>query len=209
VRTYGQHCALARALDLIGDRWSLLIVRELLVRDCRFVQLRRGLPGVASNLLAERLRELEAAEVVGTITADGVTRYRLTDRGRALAPVVHELARWGAPAMLAGPGPDSEQGHWLVTAADALLDGAAFRGSDPLLLQFHAEGEPVWLRLRPAAPVEVGLGEVPDPDVTITGTLHQCLALLLGLPAGTGVHLTGDAERLSDLPAFRTPGGGR
>jgi DNA-binding HxlR family transcriptional regulator len=205
MRTYGQHCAVARALDVIGDRWSLLIVRELLVRDCRFLELRRGLPGVASNLLAERLRDLEAGEVVETTTADGITRYRLTHRGRALAPVVRELARWGAPAMLAGPGPDSEQGRWLLTAADALLDGATFRGPNPLLLQFHAEGEPVWLRLNPAAPVEVGLGHQPDADVTITGTLHQCLAALLGLPGGADTHLIGHTGRLSELTTFRTP----
>src|SRR5437868_3247461 len=158
MRSYGQHCGVARALDAVGDRWTLLIVRELLIRDCRFSELRRGLPGIASNLLSDRLRDLETGALVETVTADGLTRYRLTERGRELAPVLRELGRWGAPAMYAGPGQDIQQGHWVVGAAETFLDGSAFRGPKPLLLQFHAEEEAVWLQLRRGRPIETGLG---------------------------------------------------
>ena len=199
VRTYGQFCALARGLDVIGDRWSLLIVRELLTRERRFGELRRGLPGVASNLLAERLRELEAEGVVSTVTEDEITRYRLTDRGLALAPVVRELVRWGAPIMLTGPREDHEQGHWLVLALEALVDGAAFTASTPLLVQCHADGEAVWLLLRPEAPLETGLGDAPDPDVVITGSMHQCLAALLHMPIEVKAEVSGDAARLREV----------
>ena len=68
MRSYGQYCALAKALDLVGDRWTLLVVRELLVRPCRYSELQDGLTGIATNLLAERLRQLES---VGVISRDG------------------------------------------------------------------------------------------------------------------------------------------
>jgi DNA-binding HxlR family transcriptional regulator len=199
VRTYGQFCALARGLDVIGDRWSLLIVRELLLRERRFGELRRGLPGVASNLLAERLRELEAEDVVTTVTDGEITRYRLTDRGLALAPVLRELIRWGAPAMFTGPGDDLQQGHWMVLALDALVDETAFTGSTPLLVQCYADGEAVWLLLRPDSPLQVGLGEAPDPDVVVTGSMHQCMAALLHRPIDVKADVSGAAARLREV----------
>lgn len=200
MRTYGQHCALARTLDAVGDRWTLLIVRELLTRDCRFGELRRGLPGIASNLLADRLRELGAGGLAEPVLGDGVVRYRLTDRGRDLAPALRELARWAVPEMYAGPGEDVQQGHWLVLAAGALLDGTRFRGPKPLLLQFEASGESVWLRLRKGSPVEVGLGVRPQADATIVGTLHQCLAAIVGVVEHDPAQVTGAVERLDELP---------
>ena len=104
MRSYGQYCALAKALDLVGDRWTLLIVRELLVRPSRYSELQDGLTGIATNLLVERLRQLEGAGVIGR---DGEGRYELTEWGRKLAAPVQELVRWAAPLMLAGQGTDS------------------------------------------------------------------------------------------------------
>src|SRR6266852_6069713 len=103
VRSYKQYCALAKALDVIGDRWTLLIVRELLIREAyRYTDLRDGLPGIATNLLADRLRELERAGIVEREAAPAPvasTLYRLTERGRELRPAVHALGRWSAPMM--------------------------------------------------------------------------------------------------------------
>src|SRR5215467_431274 len=92
MRSYGEFCALARALDVVGDRWTLLILRELAARPCRFRDLSEGLPGIAANLLAERLRLLQAE---GVITHDRAATYRLTDRGKALGPALKALVRWG------------------------------------------------------------------------------------------------------------------
>ena len=93
MRSYGQYCAVAKALDVVGDRWSLLIVRELLLREaCRYTDLLEGLPGIATNLLADRLRELESAGVVcreGAPPPIAATLFRLTDRGRELQEVSH------------------------------------------------------------------------------------------------------------------------
>ncbi len=97
VRYDAQYCPIARALDVLGDRWTLPIVRELVIADQRFSDLRDHLPGVAPSVLSERLRALEAAGVV--TTRDGATPrrqlYTLTDRGRATVPILRSLARWG------------------------------------------------------------------------------------------------------------------
>lgn len=124
-RSYGQYCGVARALDLIGDRWTLLIVRELLIAPSRYGELAAALPGVASNLLAERLRALEADGIVGReIDPDrnGV-RYTLTSWGAELGAPIAALARWSTPLMESGRGTDCVQGHWLVIALRAVLSG--------------------------------------------------------------------------------------
>ena len=103
MRSYDEYCAIAKSLDVVGDRWTLLIVRELSLRGaCRYTDLRNGLPGIASNLLAERLRELEANGVVAREEAPppiATTLYRLTPRGEQLRPVLMGLVRWGVPLM--------------------------------------------------------------------------------------------------------------
>src|SRR5215831_16134982 len=103
MRTYGQYCSVAKALDVVGDRWTLLIVRELALQGpCRYTDLRNGLPGIATNLLAARLRELEAAGVVRREEAPppiATTLFHLTARGEELRPVLEALTRWGVPLM--------------------------------------------------------------------------------------------------------------
>jgi DNA-binding HxlR family transcriptional regulator len=98
MRTYGERCAVARALDLVGERWALLVVRELLLGPKRFTDLRAGLPNARPSVLSQRLRELEDGGVVrrrrlGPPT--GARVYELTDWGRDLEPIVTALGRWG------------------------------------------------------------------------------------------------------------------
>src|SRR5437667_12861656 len=98
-RTYADPCGVARALDVVGERWALLIVRELTLGPRRFGQLREGLPEISPNVLAQRLRELEDDRVVIRYTLDppaSVVVYELTDRGHALGPILLELGRWGS-----------------------------------------------------------------------------------------------------------------
>src|ERR1041385_7632555 len=117
MRPYRQFCALSKALDVIGERWSLVIVRELLIRGaCRYTDLRGGLPGIATNLLADRLRELEAAGIVQREDAPppvATTLFSLTERGLALQPVISELGRWGVPLMSDASPDDQFRGQWL------------------------------------------------------------------------------------------------
>jgi DNA-binding HxlR family transcriptional regulator/putative sterol carrier protein len=97
-RSYDQWCAVARSLDIIGERWTLLIVRDLLLGAKRYKDLLDGLPGIGTNLLAQRLRELEAHGVIARTTLPApanATVYGLTDKGMALEPVIFALGRWG------------------------------------------------------------------------------------------------------------------
>jgi DNA-binding HxlR family transcriptional regulator len=110
-RTYGDRCGVARALDLVGERWALLVVRELLLGPKRFTDLRAGLPHVSPDVLAQRLRELEEAGIVrrGKLPPPAGSRiYELTDRGRELEPVILELGRFGSVAPF--PPGDAEIG---------------------------------------------------------------------------------------------------
>src|SRR6058998_252907 len=125
MRSYGQYCSVAKALDVIGNRWSLLIIRELLLQGpCRYTDLRNGLPGIATNLLAERLRELEAAGVIAREEAPppiATTLFRLTPRGEQLRPVLDELTRWGVPLMAEQDPDDAVRSHWLAAALELVL----------------------------------------------------------------------------------------
>jgi DNA-binding HxlR family transcriptional regulator len=106
-RTYGQYCPIAAGLDLIGDRWTLLILRELSMGDLRFTDLRGALSGIAPNLLTERLRSLQAAGLVTIVELPPpVARsvYRLTDEGRRVWPVLRSVARFGVRFLEGEPG---------------------------------------------------------------------------------------------------------
>src|SRR5258708_5558403 len=108
MKHYGQACAIARALDVVGERWSLLLVRELTFGPRRYRDLATGLPGIPSNVLAGRLKDLQAAGVVTRRTLPAptdVTVYELTGAGRALQPVLHELLDWG---LRYGPQPSQD-----------------------------------------------------------------------------------------------------
>src|SRR5207302_8801855 len=122
VRSYRQYCGLARALDVVGDRWNLLIVRQLLVAPARYRELLEGLPGVATNLLADRLRELETAGVVERRMAEdsNAIMYALTPWGAQLREPIESLIRWSRPLMARVPERDSFCADWLVVALPAL-----------------------------------------------------------------------------------------
>lgn len=124
-RSYGQYCGLARALDVVGDRWNLLIVRQLLMAPARYRELLEGLPGVATNLLADRLRDLEAAGVIERRLAQeaNAIAYALTPWGAQLREPVEGLIRWSTPLMTRGPGGDHFRAEWLILPLSALLTG--------------------------------------------------------------------------------------
>jgi DNA-binding HxlR family transcriptional regulator len=107
---YGQYCPISRALDLLGERWTLMIVRDMLVGATRFNDLARGLPGLSRSLLTQRLRALERAGLV--VRVDG--EYLLTDSGRELEPIVFGLGAWGAKWSFDEPDPDELDAELLV-----------------------------------------------------------------------------------------------
>ena len=166
-RTYCDACAAAHALDLVGERWALLVVRELLLGPKRFTDLRAGLPNASPNVLAQRLRELERAGVVRRrrLPPPAASRvYELTDWGEELEPVITQLGRWGARSPLrprdAALGVDS-----LILSLRTMFDPLAAEGlaaSYELRLgedRFHAEVAD--------GRFEVARGSAKRPDATI------------------------------------------
>lgn len=178
-RSYGHYCGLARALDVVGARWSLLIVRELLVGPARYSELLAGLPGIATNLLADRLRELEEVGVVQrTLSTDsnGVA-YMLTPWGSELREAVAALVNWSTPLMIPGPGDDSFRTHWLVVALDSLLRDR--RSDEPTTVGLAVDDTIVTVRVdRTGTHVELGRDAVPET------VFRADPAVVLGLTSG-------------------------
>lgn len=180
-RTYGQHCALARALDRVGERWTLLIVRELLIGPARYTDLRAALPGLATNLLAERLRALEADGIVERrqLPPPAVTTvYALTDLGRGLRDAVDGLIRWGGHWMAARGEGDVFRPEWLVLAVGALTsrDGAAER---PLSCRLEV-GEHVFTLNVADGVAHVEVGASSPADVALEAEPQALLAVASG-----------------------------
>lgn len=109
MRTYGQYCPIARALDIVGERWTLLLIRELIKGPARFRELRTAFPRLASNLLTQRLREMEESGLVKRTTQlNGLVSYELTESGRDLSGVLVALGTWGFSHALGPPHPDDD-----------------------------------------------------------------------------------------------------
>jgi DNA-binding HxlR family transcriptional regulator len=182
VRSYGQFCALAKALDVVGDRWSLLIVRELLLRGpCRYTDVRTGVPRIATNLLADRLRDLEDAGVVRREEAPppvATTLYHLTDRGHELDPVIRALGIWGSPMLATAPDDDEFQTHWLKYPLEIrLADHEPDR--PPATIQVRTGDEPLVIDVADGT-VQTRLGTQDAPDAVIEGPHRLVLGLLAG-----------------------------
>lgn len=192
MRTYGDPCGIARALDAVGDRWALLIVRELLLGPKRFTDLRAGLPGAATDVLTQRLRGLAALDVVerATLPPPGAaTVYRLTDRGRELQPVLVALGRWGSRQPF--PPGDRELGsESFAVALITTFDEAAAKGlTGTVVLDLGDD------RIRAALhDGRLDLTRGDDGDATISTDLPTLREVLWRGGPRTGVRVTGDED---------------
>jgi DNA-binding HxlR family transcriptional regulator len=190
-RTYSQYCPLAQSLDVIGERWALLIVRELLLGPQRYSDLARGLPGIATDILTRRLRELEDADVVERVAlpppAAG-TAYGLTRRGEGLREPLLALARWGfglleppsdpselTPAAIGNalqvvlqPGPEDRLDVAMTVGGQEF--GVRVADGSARVSRGRPEAADLTLRGEPAALVAVVVGgEAPDREVAVEG----------------------------------------
>lgn len=206
MRSYGQFCALARALDVVGDRWTLLIVRELFARDSRYSDLRDALPGIATNLLADRLRQLEAAGVIESYEAPRPVRadvYRLTPRGLELRQAVRELVSWGAPLLETGQGDDEFRTQWLALPVRIIFTGVDVSDLAPLTVLVETGGEPATLEVGPAG-LDMSLGAPPGgAEVEVKGQPEQVLRFLTGAADARtlGVEVRGPRDAVRRLRA--------
>jgi DNA-binding HxlR family transcriptional regulator/putative sterol carrier protein len=180
-RSYNQYCGVARAMDVIGERWTLLIVRELLTGPKRFKDLLEGLPGIGTNLLTARLKDLEGYSVVRRVTLPppAASRvYELTELGRSLEPVVMGLARWGLTFLGTSREADDRQPTWAIVALKSVLKSEAtgetresyeFRVDDEVFHVWIADGE-----------TEVRQGSAADPDLVVRSDTQTFLAVAAG-----------------------------
>lgn len=183
MRTYSQYCAVARSLDLVGDRWVLLIVRELLSQGpCRFTDLRDGLPGVATNLLAARLKDMEENGLITRVDAPppvATGLYQLTERGQQLQPVIAALVEWGLPTMPVVTEGEAVRGNWL-----GLLGQLCLRDTEPaqgpLTIAIDTDEAPVHLVSR-GHTFEIRRGHPAAADVRLSGPARLIGGYLGGL----------------------------
>lgn len=199
MKSYNQYCALARGLDVIGDRWTLLIVRELLTGTRRYGDLLEGLPGIATNLLAERLRHLEEHQVVDR---DDEGAYRLTEWGQGLAEPLYALVRWAAPLMTEPAGDDAFRSAWLIHPVRAIFDGVDPRRPD-MTVEVHTGESPMTI-ISAGGEIRVQPGPAGSPDLVISGPPDGVVGLLAGVldkttAAEHGVTVRGDPRRLARL----------
>lgn len=210
MRSYDEYCAIAKSLDLVGDRWTLLIVRELALRGpSRYTDVRNGLPGIASNLLAQRLRELEHAGVVVREDAPppiASTLFRLTPRGEQLRPVLEDLVRWGIPLMTEQDPGDAVRSHWLAWALELMLTDLD-PDAPPVTIELRTGDQPIVIETHDGA-VHTRLGPADSPDATLSGPPRPILGLLLGLleladAEASGITYQGDLTVLGRIGAHQ------
>lgn len=208
VKSYGQYCPVAHALDLIGDRWALLIVRELMLGQRRFTDLADALPGIGSNILTARLRALEAAGIVRKTKLRppwAVTVYELTENGAELDGVLRSLAQWGA-RTLGSPAPDDCWSMYAVHARfrpEAAVDGVyevRFEGGETISLSVKG-GELTAVKL-PAEEPTLVLALAP---VTLHGLIEGVLTVRSAVDDGRVALLAGSEVELRNLVAMFAP----
>jgi DNA-binding HxlR family transcriptional regulator len=167
-RNYKQNCALALAADMLCERWTLLIFRELLIQPCRFKELNEWLAGMGTNLLAARLKELEAAGLVSRQKpGDKRSAYLLTEEGLTIEPIIFEMLRWGH-GRLAADKDSIHRHHWDLLAIRALFKQE--RCKQKITLQFDTVELIAWVQATPEGLV-VKQGRTEHPDATITMTI--------------------------------------
>src|SRR5215213_2793804 len=201
-RTYGDACGAAQGLDLVGERWALLVVRELLLGPKRFTDLRKGLPGVSTNILADRLEMLEMAGVVRrrTLPPPSASKvYELTDWGRELGPVVEAIGRWGARSPWRSGEDEIGVDGLMVSFRTMFVPEAAgdLEASYEVVLGDQGFGLEVG-----GGGIRVYRGAPSDPDAKIETDVHTLGALVYEGRALDEALRAGDAEIGGDRSAI-------
>ena len=197
-RSYDQYCPVAHALDLVGERWSMLIVKNLMHGPKRYTDLAEDLPGIGTNILAARLKALEECGVIEKkkLPPPAASRvYELTGYGRALKPVMRELALWGAKSLGPPTHEDELFDGWLANAIDTMLGPYTTEG----VFEFRVGDEIA--TLADGGAVE---GAADDPDVVVTAKPEGMYHLLIEHRI-EGIEVEGDRELLERLIGAAAP----
>jgi DNA-binding HxlR family transcriptional regulator len=214
MRSYNQYCSVAKALDAVGDRWTLLVIRELILQGpSRYTDLMHGLPGIATNLLADRLNLLEESGLVRRESAPppvATTLYHLTDAGAELEPVLDALGLWGIRFMSEPKETDQFRGHWFRFPVSLFLEDRAPDGP-PISIQLNANDQPAVIEAS-GGEIRTRPGTVHSSDLALSGPPHLIMGVLSGFLSvddaqSAGLEVTGTAavlDRLRRQPA-KTP----
>jgi DNA-binding HxlR family transcriptional regulator len=203
-RSYNQLCGLAYALDIIGERWTLLIVRELIAGPRRFTDLMIGLPGISTNLLSERLKNLEQQNLLCRRVLPppaGSTVYELTPLGRALEDTLIEMGKWGSQFVPAAPDDDAllNVGSYALTLKTFFRPELAQEINE--VYELHIDNEIIYAQIK-SGKIIVRQGQAGNADVVLNTTIPVYLGLLTGhmkldeVISGGMVHIEGDQEAL-------------
>ncbi|MFE7751826.1 winged helix-turn-helix transcriptional regulator [Streptomyces sp. NPDC057428] len=210
-RSYDQYCAAARALDSVGDRWTLLIVRELLAGPRRYTDLHADLPGVSTDVLASRLKDMEQGGLAVRRRLPppaAATVYELTEHGRGLLPVLTALARWGAPALAERRPTDAVRAHWFALPLLRALDGVTHHGVVEVRLdegEFH-----ISTGAQATGGQAYGYGPAVQPDACLALTTDIALAVGRGeltiaeAVRDGGAQVSGDGPLAAELRVGRS-----
>jgi len=206
-RSYNQFCGLAHALDLAGERWTLLIVRELLAGPRRYTDLKDGLLNIPTNVLAARLREMQDNGLVARRRlqppAASVVVYQLTAEGERLGEAILELTRWGMRTLPADAGARPFRAHWLVLALRASFDPQAARGVSESY-ELRVEGDQSVSLEIDDGEGSVHVGPAPDAAVRISADAETLAGLIAGALDGAqalerGARVEGDPAALARM----------
>jgi DNA-binding HxlR family transcriptional regulator len=203
VKRYGQFCSVARALDVLGDRWAMLVVRELLLGPKRYTDLLDVLPGVGTNVLAVRLRELEESGIIAREKLPppaASTVYVLTNDGAALRPVIDELARWGLRLMDRPQRGEALRSSWLVYSLAVSTPLMGMRDEDEL--ELRVDHEPHTLTVRDGR-FEARQGAAANPLAVIEAPLGALFRLARGKAARRKLERDGQITVEKDSRAAR------
>jgi DNA-binding HxlR family transcriptional regulator len=176
-RSYDDGCAMAHALDLVGERWALLVIRELMLGPKRFTDLRASLPGISANVLTQRLEELEAVSVLERRKLPppiATWVYQLTDWGAELEPIVKSIGKWAARSPHMPEGAHMSVNSVVLSFRTMFNSDAA--GDFKARLQLRLSGEPFRVTIADGE-IEVLRGEVERPDATLDGSSDAIAAL--------------------------------
>jgi DNA-binding HxlR family transcriptional regulator len=201
-RSYQQHCGVARALDIVGERWALLVVRELVLGPKRFTDLRQGLPGIATNVLSQRLKEMERDGIIARRVLPppaASTVYELTEYGRELEPIMLQLGAWAAKTLGERTPYATLRGEWLMVALKAMLRPEAAKGVDAVIAVVFEDGA-FTVRLADGS-LEVSPGRPEHTDLALQTDPDTLLGYLAGAPVpAAALSPEGDLQLLARLP---------
>ena len=194
MKRYERYCPVAHALDLVGERWTLLVVLELMHGPKRYSDLADNLPGIGTNILASRLRDLESHGIITrrTLPPPAASRvYELTDYGRELRPAMRELALWGARSLGPPTAEDELFDGWLANAVDIVLAPIA----PPGRFEFRTDDDVASL-----IDGEAHAEAIDNPDVVVTGSPEAIYHMFVDRSLDT-VDIEGDRDLIAQLIA--------